>query len=45
MSAVICKLKLLNKNELVKYLQNYKCYNVDYGHFRKQLKSSIRHVH
>ena len=36
-SAVICKLKLLHGSEIVQYLQNFKCYNVDEDHFRKHL--------
>ena len=36
-SAVICKQRLLHRNELVQYLQNCKSYNVDQDHFRKLL--------
>ena len=32
-SPVICKHGLLHGNEIVQYLQNYKCYNVDQHHF------------
>ena len=36
-SAVICQLKLLHGSEIVQYLQNFKCYNVDEDHSRKHL--------
>ena len=36
-SAVICKQKLLDGNEIVQYLQNCKCYNVGQDGFRKPL--------
>ena len=36
-SAVICKQRLLDDNEIVQYLQNCKCYNVGQDHFRKSL--------
>ena len=38
MSAVICKQKLLCKNEIVEYLWKYKWYCVYQGHFRKHLQ-------
>ena len=34
---LICKERLLHGNEIVQYLQNYKCYNVNQDHFRKPL--------
>ena len=40
-SAVICKQKLLDRNEIVQYLQNSKCYNVDQDGFRKPLKKEL----
>ena len=40
MSADIFKQKLFDKKEMVQYLQNYKCYDVNQGHFRKSLQSS-----
>ena len=35
--AVICKQRLMRGNEIVQYLQNYQCYNIDQDHFRKSL--------
>ena len=40
MSADIFKQKLFDEKEMVQYLQNYKCYDVNQGHFRKSLQSS-----
>ena len=34
-SAVICKQRLLDESEIVQYLQNSKCYNVDQDPFGK----------
>ena len=36
-SRVICKQQFLYENEIVQYLQNCKCYNVEQDHFRKPL--------
>ena len=41
MSAVICKEKHLNENEIVQQIWNYKYYNDHQGHFRKILQNSI----
>ena len=35
--AIICKQILLHENEILQYLQDCKCYNVDQNHFRKPL--------
>ena len=35
---------LLNENEIVQLLHNYKCYGVDQSRFRKPLQSSIKNV-
>ena len=40
-SAVICKQRLLHGNEIMQYLQNCKCYNVDEEHSKKSLQSSV----
>ena len=40
MSAVICEQRFLHENEIVQYLQNCKCKDVDQGHFRKPLQAS-----
>ena len=40
MSAVICKQRLLHKNEIAQYLRNFKCYDVNLGHFREPLLRS-----
>ena len=40
MSAVIFKQRFLHENEIVQYIWNYKCYDVNQGHFRKPLQSS-----
>ena len=36
---VICKQRLLDENENVQYLHNYKCYGIDQNCFRKTLES------
>ena len=41
-SAVICKQRLLDDNEIVQYLQDCKCYNVDQCHFRKPWQRPTR---
>ena len=40
-STVVCKLRLLHKNEVVQYLQNYKYQAINRNYFRKHLKASI----
>ena len=44
MSEVIYKQRLLNENEIVQFLQNCKCYDVDQSHFRKPWKSSAKNI-
>ena len=39
-SAVICKQRLLHKNEIVQYLQNYSCFVFDQSHFKEASQSS-----
>ena len=39
-SAVICKQRFLQENEIVQYLQNYKYQDYNQGHFRKPLQAS-----
>ena len=34
-SVVICKQRLLYKNEIVQYIQNFKCQDINQDHFRK----------
>ena len=34
--------RILNRNEIVQYFQNYKCYDADRDHFRKHLQGSLR---
>ena len=36
-SALICKQRPLYGNEVMQYLQNCKCYDVDQDHIRKHL--------
>ena len=36
-SAVIFKQRFLHGREIMQYLQNFKCYDVDQSHFRKHL--------
>ena len=43
-SAVIYKQTLLQENDIVQLLHNYKCYGVEQSHFRKPLKSSAKNV-
>ena len=38
-SAIICKQRFLNENEIMKYLQNYKYHDVNQSHFRKPLQA------
>ena len=40
-SAVICKERILHKNEIVQYLQNYKHQDVNQDDFRKPFQASI----
>ena len=44
MSAVISKQRLLNEKEIVQFLQNCKCYDVDQSHFRKLWQSYAKNV-
>ena len=37
-SKVICKQRLLHEHKIGQYLQNWKCYDVYQGHFRKPLQ-------
>ena len=39
-TAVIDKQRLLNEQEIVQLIHNYKCYGVEQSHFRKPLKRS-----
>ena len=39
-SAIICIQRVLHGNEIVRYLQNYKCHESGKGHSRKPLQSS-----
>ena len=41
-SGVICKQRLFHGNEIVRYLQNCKCYNVDQDHFGKVLTGCLK---
>ena len=42
MSAVICKQRVLHKNEIVKYLQNLKNQDANQDHFIKPLQASTK---
>ena len=44
MSAVIYKQKLLNENEIMQLLHNYKRYGIDQSHFRTPLQSSAKNT-
>ena len=44
MSAVIFKQRLLNENEIMQLLHNYKRYGVDQSRFRKPLQSSNKNI-
>ena len=43
-SAIICIYRAWHGNEIVQYLQNYKCHEFDQGHSRKLLQSSTSYI-
>ena len=40
MRPVTCKQRLLHKNEIVQFLPNYKCQNINQGQLRKHLRGN-----